>query len=387
VNEQKKELGRVVLEQRVVGAIKEPFRATAAELGALSERYGVPSIDLAEVCIPLALLELVPQEIAEIHRLLIVREGEEGLYVAMQDPSDSKSLDELSFVVGKPVFPLVVPGVDLEAALSEAYRAARRGDANFLGPRYQGPAPQTAAEHAFVPVNRGAFTPHGAVSPTLRQDVAPAPASPVVLAVPDLDFEGAARTSRGAPVVGRQGAATSAAAASSPSELPTRPVIVMAIHDPELARLCTDVLQLLAAQLLSADGGERAIDLIKQASPSLLLLDVFLPGTNVFELAGRLRASRRFAALPVVLVSSGQRGWALVEDARRLGIELCLQRPTSAELRTAIVRALGFEDRSGRALATELLQAGLAAFRDGDAKRAVAELERAVQIDPGAIDI
>lgn len=378
MSEKRKELARVALEQRVVSAAKAPFQSTVAELRALSERFGVPSLDLGGVCIPRHLVELVPQEIAEIQRLLVVKEDEEGLHVAMADPSDSKSLEELSFVLGKPVVPLVVPALDLEAALASAYLAARRGEPSFVGPRYDGPSVEVSPSHELSFVPRAASSVETLAS---HAAAAPAPVLEVLPPVPELDFEGTSRSSHAVAAV-TPGSAVGSVGASF-----AKPVTVLAIRDAELLRLAGEVLGPIAAQVFVAENSDKAVELIKQSSPNLVLLDAFLPGANAFELAVRLRSSRRFAELPLVLVSAVQRGGALSEDARRLGFDACLQRPTAAELGASILRALGNEDPARRANALERAQAGVAAFRKGDAKRAIVELERAAQLDPGHTEV
>ena len=80
----KKSIGRIALQQRARPAeaqavIDGPLAAKPAErlpdgvtdLKALSEKFGVPAIDLKQVCVRLSDLELIPLEIARVRQALI----------------------------------------------------------------------------------------------------------------------------------------------------------------------------------------------------------------------------------------------------------------------------------------------------------------------------
>ena len=78
-----------------------------AELEALrqmSEQFGVPGIDLNQICIRLEDLELLPREIADRRLILPVLVRDDRVFVAMTNPTDKKVVDELEFVTGKRVF-------------------------------------------------------------------------------------------------------------------------------------------------------------------------------------------------------------------------------------------------------------------------------------------
>ena len=69
----------------------------------LSEKFGVPAIDLNQICLLLDDLELVPREIAERHVMAPVLQKDDRLFVAMSNPEDRTVIDELEFVTGKKV--------------------------------------------------------------------------------------------------------------------------------------------------------------------------------------------------------------------------------------------------------------------------------------------
>jgi hypothetical protein len=152
-NDDKRPLGRILLQRKLVprelaGALREqkpadeptssavrpvaPERdAVHAELLALSERTGVPGLDLRQVTITLDHLEVMPREVAEALRILPVLLSEGLVYLAMADPQDKRALDEVEFVTGKTAHPFVVPAATLVRTIAAAYDAKARGEATF----------------------------------------------------------------------------------------------------------------------------------------------------------------------------------------------------------------------------------------------------------------
>jgi hypothetical protein len=73
------------------------------------------------------ILDLVPSELSEKHRCLplFLREedGSKQLFIAMEDPSDSGAVDDISFRVGLKVRPVLVAPSELEDAIERHYHA------------------------------------------------------------------------------------------------------------------------------------------------------------------------------------------------------------------------------------------------------------------------
>src|SRR5688500_546192 len=151
---EKKQLGKILLRQRALSP-EELERALAenkggrlasrlaasgaisdvAALKALSEQHGIPGIDLAQICLRLEDLELLPREIAEKHLILPVLMRDDRLFIAMANPREKKVIDELEFVTGKKVYPYVALEGVLERVIESAYTRKSRGEAYYVGPR------------------------------------------------------------------------------------------------------------------------------------------------------------------------------------------------------------------------------------------------------------
>src|SRR5215813_1525739 len=135
----KKSIGRISLQQRPQSPDDPGSKAGARaadleELKALSEKFGVPAIDLRQVCIRLADLELFPLEIARRHVILPVLVKEDRLFVAMANPHEKKVIDELEFVTDKKVYPYVALQVPLKDTIEHAYAMYGRQEEYYIGP-------------------------------------------------------------------------------------------------------------------------------------------------------------------------------------------------------------------------------------------------------------
>ncbi len=97
--------------------------------------------DLAAACaLPVApappalpdrtLLASLPMQYARRHLVLPLARDAHGVDVAIADPADFAPLDDLRFLYGLPVRPLVVPAAALREAIGRAYDAAARADAD-----------------------------------------------------------------------------------------------------------------------------------------------------------------------------------------------------------------------------------------------------------------
>jgi type IV pilus assembly protein PilB len=104
--------------------------ATLARLGYVNDQaltqfvakqYSLPSINLGEIEIDVAVLKLVPREICEKHQVIPVRRNGPTLIVAMADPSNIYAIDELKFLTQYNIEPVVASEAGVEAALSRYY--------------------------------------------------------------------------------------------------------------------------------------------------------------------------------------------------------------------------------------------------------------------------
>src|SRR5262249_36252436 len=81
-------------------------------------------------------------------------------------------------------------------------------------------------------------------------------------------------------------------------------IIVLADDEPDLRAVYAALLREAGYVVWEASDGHEAIALVRAHGPDLLILDVWMPGINGFEVLDRLRGDRLTAGLKVVILSN-----------------------------------------------------------------------------------
>lgn len=80
---------------------------------------------------------------------------------------------------------------------------------------------------------------------------------------------------------------------------------VLVVDDDEDSRtLLTRLLERQGYQVVSADGGHAAIDLLARDLVDVVLLDVMMPRMDGFAVCRELKQSERTSSLPVILITA-----------------------------------------------------------------------------------
>ena len=90
----------------------------------LSKQYGVPSINLAHFEIDQNVIKLVPAEIAQKHMVIPINRKGSVLTVAMADPSNIFAIDDIKFLSGFKVEPVVAAETSIKNAINKHYDSA-----------------------------------------------------------------------------------------------------------------------------------------------------------------------------------------------------------------------------------------------------------------------
>ena len=80
--------------------------------------------------------------------------------------------------------------------------------------------------------------------------------------------------------------------------------ILLVEDEPAIQELIACNLELAGHVATRAESSERALELIRDNLPDLVLLDWMLPGASGIELARRLRSDRRTHAVPIILLTA-----------------------------------------------------------------------------------
>ncbi len=87
----------------------------------MARQYGVPAISLSEFEIDPEVIQLIPKEVASKHTVLPVQRAGSTLIVAMADPSNIYAIDDLKFLTGLNIEPVVTTDAAIEEAIVRYY--------------------------------------------------------------------------------------------------------------------------------------------------------------------------------------------------------------------------------------------------------------------------
>jgi type IV pilus assembly protein PilB len=109
-----KEIAEILADYQVIQNRDDIWPVVASELGA-------SMVDLKNWTPPEALLALVPAGTARLHGALPVNFDETGLYVALVDPLNPQTPEDLRFALGREIHIVVAPDYLVESKINECY--------------------------------------------------------------------------------------------------------------------------------------------------------------------------------------------------------------------------------------------------------------------------
>jgi adenylate cyclase len=150
---------------------------------------------------------------------------------------------------------------------------------------------------------------------------------------------------------------------------------ILVVDDvPQNVRLLEAVLAPRGYDVVTATGGDVALELVESAKPDIVLLDVMMPQLDGYEVCRRLRAREETAVLPVIMVTSSG---AEKTKAIQAGADDLIEKPFSHDELLIRVRSLlrikRYQDTI-KGQAAELLE--LNGTLEERVKEQVLELER-----------
>jgi type IV pilus assembly protein PilB len=87
----------------------------------LSQQFGVPSINLAHFEIDSSVIKLIPSEVARKYNILPVNKTGATITIAMADPTNVFAMDDIKFMTGYNVEPVVASELGIKAAIDNYY--------------------------------------------------------------------------------------------------------------------------------------------------------------------------------------------------------------------------------------------------------------------------
>jgi type IV pilus assembly protein PilB len=121
----------------------------------LSKQYGVPSINLAQFQIDPAVVKLVPPETAQKYQIIPLSRSGASLTIAMTDPTNVFAMDDIKFMTGYNVEPVVASETAITEAVQKYYPLKAAGGKGAAGKPGAAGAGSTAGMSALDMASKG----------------------------------------------------------------------------------------------------------------------------------------------------------------------------------------------------------------------------------------
>ena len=99
----------------------------------LSRQYGIPSVNLELFQIDEQVLHLIPQEVAQKYSVLPLSRVGASLTLAMVDPTNVFAMDDVKFMTGLNVEPVVVAEASIQQAIARYYGTSKEIELSAVG--------------------------------------------------------------------------------------------------------------------------------------------------------------------------------------------------------------------------------------------------------------
>ncbi len=104
------------------------------------------------------------------------------------------------------------------------------------------------------------------------------------------------------------------------------PRILVADDDPDLREIVRLTLERDGYDVIEAADGDQALERAIDSAPSLILLDLIMPGTDGVDTCRRLKSDRRTLSVPVIFIS-GKGDGQVRARVMQLGADDYLNKP------------------------------------------------------------
>jgi DNA-binding response OmpR family regulator len=166
-------------------------------------------------------------------------------------------------------------------------------------------------------------------------------------------------------------------------------VVLIVDDEDDIRRMLRRVLSERDILVVEAARGSEALSAVREHEPNAILLDAMLPEIHGFDICRRIKGSKKYGHIPIIMVSAIYRGWRFAEDLKQsYGVAEFLEKPFKiSEVVAAVERVLEGRNAEGDAEnlsedASQCLSLGIEAYRNGDLDTAIDHLKRGVGVDP-----
>jgi DNA-binding response OmpR family regulator len=118
-----------------------------------------------------------------------------------------------------------------------------------------------------------------------------------------------------------------------------QPIVLAADDDEDILALVAFRLERSGYTVLQAHDGEQALELARQSTPDLAVLDVMMPKMDGFEVTRRLRADEATSRMPIILLTARAQD-SDVAEGFEAGADDYIRKPFSPQELSARVQAV-----------------------------------------------
>jgi len=115
--------------------------------------------------------------------------------------------------------------------------------------------------------------------------------------------------------------------------------ILLADDSPQALRLAEQILSSQGHQVVSVTDGATVLRRLDDVKPDLVVLDVYLPTRNAFDIVRFLRSQERYRALPAIFAAAPS-DELNEQDAKNAGADVILRKPFEASALLAATQEL-----------------------------------------------
>ncbi len=80
--------------------------------------------------------------------------------------------------------------------------------------------------------------------------------------------------------------------------------LLLVDDDPNLILLVQDYLEFQGYQVLTADNGQQALEILQQQVPDLIICDIMMPDIDGYEVVEQIRQDSRISWIPIIFLSA-----------------------------------------------------------------------------------
>lgn len=106
--------------------------------------------------------------------------------------------------------------------------------------------------------------------------------------------------------------------------------ILLVDDDPDILKVIALRVRKAGYEIITAEDGQKALDLMQTQKPDLVLLDLWLPIVDGDEVCKRIKADDRFKNIPVILLTATSPS-KIVDKTKKLKADDCITKPFEPE--------------------------------------------------------